>query len=321
MNTFKISQLIENTLTESGIKMSSALALDLANGFGGIQEFDRYCSSKNKLLVHKDSSAFSDKKCISIYKCFNTDLIDFLGAYAKNEGFECAFDWIESAMNHEGKCEHDRDRLSKALWETESEEPSDIHVMLARIVVRLAVQVLAEKHQDVFKESGHTKTLSLFNNKMEQLIEAGIAIKTLANLIDKVGGEDQFKAVCKHQKKGGDSQDGVSGLLFADERIEFYFENRDELLGFIQNQAILDGHESKIDYVVSELNKDRLIERGLYSSDTVGVVLFGKESAVLKEPHDNNSSFNNPVEVDVVSFVVFSFVDAACKIYNNQPSK
>ncbi len=301
--------IIQNTLSNADWIMSDSVAYGIADIFGGVEGFNSYCEQQMRLIICHETKGFSDEECVVFYDQHKLSLLNFVRSYARSNDYNCGFDWIDEYMSNEG---FNRDETVEAMYKTNLTHPRDViaHMALSILVVRLAGQELVNAHQSAILDNSFCENIKKFLANLSSTVQPEVSCDAVLLLIKKVGGEDDFlrlcSATCKHS-----SSNGVTGFLFADDRIDFYLENKAALLDFMQAELKEVGFKSIISHISTELN-EKLYGTDKYTLDDIAVALYG--TAV-------ENTDNEYVQNDVSSFIVYRFIDKVCQLYRQSAAQ
>lgn len=151
------------------------------------------------------------------------------------------------------------------------------------------------------------ESMSRFLDEIDCDTDVTVSKEAILQLIKFLGGVDEFLRVCNDTVRYSSSE-GVAGLLFADERIEFYLDNQAQMLSFIQSKAKKSDRKDVSDFILHYVNHTPNIKDHYSESDV---------NKALHSTHDDWADIPN-VKNDICSFVVHSFIDEVCDLYRQR---
>lgn len=123
--------------------LSKPLCNELIKQMSGERHFIEYFSS-NDAEVDSEAWGFSGVQGVLFYHKNKDSLLSFLAKHARKKGFSSGFDYINKEMS---KHFYDSDATAAALHEPKSNHPSTEHSIITGIIVRLAVNTLADRYK------------------------------------------------------------------------------------------------------------------------------------------------------------------------------
>ena len=128
-------------------------------------------------------------------------------------------------------------------------------------------------------------------------------------VIDQMGGEKNFIDVYQRIIDNG-SCEGVEGFLFADERVEFFEDNKKTLLAFTREAVSKFGKVTANDYIFDEVQTGKYND---YDRDEIAEAIYLPPKPQANLPSGDELDY---AKVDVSSVIVYLFIDEVCNAYS-----
>lgn len=135
------------TINDSSMGLSKPLCRELIKQMSGEHHFIEYFSD-DCMVVDSETWGFSGVQAIFFYHENKADLLSFMAKHARKNGFSSGFDYIDKEMSAHF---YNRDATAAALHEPKSDHPSTEHTIITSIIVRLAINTLADRYKSLNK--------------------------------------------------------------------------------------------------------------------------------------------------------------------------